>query len=89
MLSNCSCLSQLRVHDENHFLTLEKACKSPQRIIDILTVLFKLKFEKSVLHLAVAECLAHLNFLIGSGQMICIQDQQGVNQCQTKASGLR
>ena len=77
-------LSQLMTHHENHFLALEKACKSPQRIIDILPVLFKLKLEKSVLHLAVGECLAHLNFLIGSGRMICIQDQQGVNQYQTK-----
>ncbi len=87
--SHYSCLSQLRAHYENHFLALEKACKSPHRIIDILTVLFKLKLEKSVSHLAVGECLVHLNFLIVSGQMICIQDQQGVNQYQMKASGLR
>lgn len=81
-------LRQLKTHHENQFLALEQACETPQRMIDILPVLYERKPGKKILHIAVGECLARLHCLIGMRRMVCIQDQQGVNLYQTRDTGL-
>ncbi|WP_417317377.1 MBL fold metallo-hydrolase [Emcibacter sp.] len=65
-------------HQENLEKLLE-LCRTPVRVPDCFTTLFKREITGGKLNLAAGETLAHLNFLIHQGQVIRETDDKGVN----------
>jgi glyoxylase-like metal-dependent hydrolase (beta-lactamase superfamily II) len=65
-----------------HELRLERvlgALATPQRAIDIFSVLFRRRIGVEMLSMATGEGLAHLNCLIGRGQAVRESDAAGIN----------
>ena len=63
-----SCLEALLVH-----------CRKPRRAIDVFPALFKSPIRDSNLIMATGESIAHLNYLIGQGNLERTRDANGVH----------
>jgi hypothetical protein len=62
---------------------LHELCHRPQRAIDVFPALFKSRITESNLIMAVGEAVAHLNYLVGQGQMAVDRDEDGVHWYQS------
>lgn len=62
---------------------LHELCRRPQRAIDVFPALFKSRITESNLIMAAGEAVAHLNYLIGQGQMAVDRDEDGVHWYQS------
>ena len=72
-------LNQL-IHEHNTGLTaLHELCVEPKRAIDVFPALFKARITGSNLMFATGEAIAHLNYLLNTGQMTVEPDGDGVN----------
>ena len=71
-------------HHHIHLDNLMQACLSPQTVVSLLPVMFQRQLGKHQMFFAVAECLAHLNYLLEEDKLTCVKDNFGVNQYQTK-----
>ncbi|MEM1113583.1 MAG: MBL fold metallo-hydrolase [Pseudomonadota bacterium] len=72
-------IRQLIEHHEEHLLAIEEACAaSPGTVMDMLPVLFKRNLDAQQVGMAVGECIAHLNYLLGRGQLSRKIDEHGV-----------
>lgn len=60
-------LRQLIEHHEQHLAALQKSCSVPSVAVDLLPVLFKRSLDREQRNLALGECIAHLNCLLGRG----------------------
>ncbi len=76
-------LNQL-IHEHGTGLSaLFEHCKKPRRAIDTFSALFKAKITGSNLMFATGESIAHLNYLLNTGQMSVEPDGDGVNWYQS------
>ncbi len=63
-------LQQLIDHHEDHMDALEAACVTPQTSVELLPVLFKRELDKSVILMALGECIAHLHLQMARGKIV-------------------
>lgn len=77
-------VSEIIHHHHIHLDNLILACITPQTLVNLLPVMFKQALGKHQMFFAVAECLAHLNYLLAQDKLTCDVDANGVNQYQTK-----
>ncbi|MEL7297478.1 MAG: MBL fold metallo-hydrolase, partial [Pseudomonadota bacterium] len=67
---------------DEHEQGLEKLaglCETPKRAVDTFPALFKSRITDSNLIMATGEAIAHLNYLIATGDITCSRDQHGVD----------
>lgn len=65
-------------HHNDHLLALEEACVTPKNAMELLPVLFKRELDDSNLHMALGECIAHLNYLLDDQKLSRGLNAQGV-----------
>lgn len=70
-------------HHEDHMVALEKACVTPQTVMELLPVLFKRRLNGAQVTMALGECVAHLNLLSARQRVMRTLDQDGVYRYQT------
>ena len=58
---------------------LRDYCKEPRRAIDVFPVLYRAKITNDNLMFATGEAIAHLNYLIGDGEIVAEADADNVN----------
>lgn len=76
-------LSQL-IHEHDTGLDeLRELCREPKRAIDTFSALFKGRVTGSNLMFATGESIAHLNYLLNTGQMTHDTDRDGVHWYRT------
>lgn len=75
-------LNQLKEHHAARLNLLRDACSEPQKVVDLLPVLFERDLDNQQRHFAIGEALAHLNHLVLRGEMKreLTSDQQWVFQ---------
>ena len=72
-------LNQL-IHEHDTGLTaLHELCSEPKRAIDVFPALFKARITGSNLMFATGEAIAHLNYLLNTGQMTVEPDADDVD----------
>ena len=76
-------LDQLIHEHESGLAELHRLCKEPKRAIDTFSALFKGRITGSNLMFAMGESIAHLNFLLGTGQMTVETDEDGIHWYQS------
>ena len=76
-------LDQLIHEHESGLTKLHRLCKEPTRAIDTFSALFKARITGSNLMFATGESIAHLNYLIGIGQMTVETDEDGIHWYQS------
>ena len=76
-------LRRLIAHHEDHFAALEEACLAPRTVPQLLPVIFKRELDAEQTALALGECLAHLNFLVHSGRLRRVLDDDGLDRYVT------
>lgn len=79
-------VEEIRAHHYVHLNNLLQACEQPQTVVDLLPVLFHRELGQHELFFAVAECIAHLNYLIDKGQLEKTLDINQINQYRVKNS---
>jgi len=57
---------------------LHALCRKPRRVVDTFEALFRREVQPSELIMATGEAVAHLNFLLGRGQVVVETDRDGV-----------
>jgi glyoxylase-like metal-dependent hydrolase (beta-lactamase superfamily II) len=72
-------LAELIAGHEERLLRLQEALATPQRAIDLFSLLFRRRVGVEMLSMASGESLAHLNCLIGRGLIRRDLDDAGVN----------
>ena len=77
-------LQQLIDGHETALANLRELCREPQRAIDAFPALFKRSVDKRSLIIATGESLAHLNYLLGKGQLRVYVGDDGVKRYVTK-----
>jgi hypothetical protein len=55
------------------------ACREPKRAVDVFPALFKSVINNNNLIMATGESIAHLNYLLNSGELGVSQDAEGVD----------
>lgn len=65
-------------HHHGHLNALIDACQTPQTIASLLPVMFKRELTSRNMIFAVAECLAHVNYLLNEGQLERNLNKEGV-----------
>ena len=68
----------LKQHHVERLEALRAACATPQTAFSLLPVLFGRMFDLYQTMFALAECIAHLNYLLRRGQLIRTVDAAGV-----------
>jgi glyoxylase-like metal-dependent hydrolase (beta-lactamase superfamily II) len=63
-------VNELLSHHHQHLCALVNACTTPQTVAQLLPVMFKRKLSSRNMVFAVAECYAHLNYLVAEGELI-------------------
>ena len=58
---------------------LRDYCKEPRRAIDVFPVLYRARITNDNLMFATGEAIAHLNYLIGDGEIVAEADADNVN----------
>jgi glyoxylase-like metal-dependent hydrolase (beta-lactamase superfamily II) len=58
---------------------LVMACREPKRAVDVFPALFKSVINNNNLIMATGESIAHLNYLLNSGELGVSQDAEGVD----------
>ncbi len=76
-------LDQLIHEHETCLVDLHELCREPKRAIDTFSALFKARITGSNLMFATGESIAHLNYLLGTGQMKVETDEDGVHWYQS------
>ena len=76
-------LDQLIYEHESGLAELHSLCKEPKRAIDTFSALFKARITGSNLMFATGESIAHLNYLIGTGQMTVETDEDDIHWYQS------
>jgi len=61
---------------------LEKLCAEPKRVVDVFPALFKREIDARNMIMATGEAIAHLNYLINTGNIRVETDDDGVNWYQ-------
>ncbi|GEA05812.1 Zn-dependent hydrolase [Alteromonas sp. KUL42] len=80
-------VEELIAHHNEHIDALLVACQKPQTVVSLLPVMFKRKLGVRNMVFAVAECIAHLNYLISKGLLARRLNDLGVyeySQTQVK-----
>jgi glyoxylase-like metal-dependent hydrolase (beta-lactamase superfamily II) len=72
-------LDHLIAGHERSLVRLAELLKTPRRVIDVFSVLFKLTISGDVLGMATGEALAHLNCLMARGAVTRERDVEGVD----------
>ncbi len=80
-------LDALARHHDVRLASLVEACAVPQRVIDLLPVLFRRKLEGGNLVLATSEGLAHLHYLMGKGAIRRDTGDDGVHRYVRTGAG--
>lgn len=62
-------VDELLAHHHQHLRALKSACATPQTVAQLLPVMFKRKLSSRNMVFAVAECYAHLNYLVAEGEL--------------------
>jgi glyoxylase-like metal-dependent hydrolase (beta-lactamase superfamily II) len=62
-------IDELLAHHHQHLRALKSACATPQTVAELLPVMFKRKLSSRNMVFAVAECYAHLNYLVAEGEL--------------------
>ena len=62
-------VDELLAHHHQHLCALKSACATPQTVAELLPVMFKRKLSSRNMVFAVAECYAHLNYLVAEGEI--------------------
>ena len=62
-------VEEIRTHHHIHLQNLLAACEQPQTVVSLLPVLFHRELGQHELFFAVAECIAHLNYLLYNEQL--------------------
>lgn len=73
--------NQLLYYQDHHaerLARLKNACGSPKTAFDLLPILFERELNENDQRLAVAEGLAHCHYLVGTGELERIEDENGV-----------
>ena len=78
-------LNALIDEHERDLAELKNFCQTPQRAIDVFSVLFKTEINQFNLVMAIGESIAHLNCLIARNEMTVTMNSEGVNYYQTLA----
>jgi glyoxylase-like metal-dependent hydrolase (beta-lactamase superfamily II) len=78
-------LDQLIDEHNTGLVKLLGLCKEPKRAVDSFPALFKAKISGSNLMFATGESIAHLNYLLDTGQMTVSTDEDGVNWYQSES----
>jgi len=76
-------LNQLIHEHDTGLAALHEHCAVPKRAIDVFPALFKARITGSNLMFAIGEAIAHLNYLLDTGQMAVEMDGDGVNWYQS------
>jgi glyoxylase-like metal-dependent hydrolase (beta-lactamase superfamily II) len=76
-------LDQLADHHRNSLDLLLNLLVEPQRVVDVFKVLFKRPVTREVMHMATGEAVAHLNYLVSTGQASRERDSSGVWRWRT------
>jgi len=76
-------LNQLIHEHDTGLAALHEHCTEPKRAIDVFPALFKARITGSNLMFAIGEAIAHLNYLLDTGQMAVETDGDGVNWYQS------
>jgi glyoxylase-like metal-dependent hydrolase (beta-lactamase superfamily II) len=73
---------------EEHETGLDKlraVCREPQRAVDVFQTLFKSKITKNNLIMAAGEAIAHINYLMYTGEMEVSKMENGVRWYQSRS----
>ena len=70
-------LRALQEHHADHLAALEAACLVPHTALQLLPVLVERPLEGMVLNMALGECVAHINYLLGRNRLRR-EEQDGV-----------
>ncbi|HAH10439.1 MAG TPA: MBL fold metallo-hydrolase [Alphaproteobacteria bacterium] len=76
-------MTQLIDGHEEGLTKLAELCREPKRAVEVFPALFRARITAGNYGMATGESLAHLNCLIGRGQMRRTQDADGINLYQT------
>jgi glyoxylase-like metal-dependent hydrolase (beta-lactamase superfamily II) len=71
-------VEDLRAHHEEQLDNVVRACAQPKTAVEILPVMFRRSLEGMHLFLAMAEALAHLEYLVGAKRLNREDDASGV-----------
>lgn len=78
-------VAEIRAHHHVHLQNILVACERPQTVVALLPVLFHRELGQHELFFAVAECIAHLNYLLCEGQLEKRLHENNFHQYQIKA----
>ena len=76
-------LQELVAEHRDGLQKLQSLCTSRKRAVDVFPALFKARITGSNLMFAIGEAIAHLNYLLETGQMAVEADGDGVNWYQS------
>jgi glyoxylase-like metal-dependent hydrolase (beta-lactamase superfamily II) len=71
-------VDELLSHHHKHLDAVTEACHTPQSISDLLPVMFKRELSSRNMVFAVAECYAHMNYLVANNTLKRTLDDRGV-----------
>lgn len=80
-------VNQLQHHHHRHFSELLEHCRQPSTLYECLPVMFTRTLNGYNLYFALAECLAHLNYLLEEGCVVRSLKPNGVYLYQTTDKG--
>lgn len=83
-------LRELLAHHEQQLLVVERALAEPKTAYELLPVLFSRSLHNEQLMMAMGECLAHLQLLLGRGTVTRERNEAGVDvyrSVQARAGG--
>lgn len=72
-------LDQLITEHLDDLDRLVEYCREPKRAVDAFSILFRSRIDNNNLIMATGESIAHLNYLINTGDIEVHRDQHGVN----------
>ena len=78
---------ELKSHHENLLAELLSYCIKPRLLVECLAILYKRPLTGQLLFFALAEALAHVNYLIKAGLVTRSLDTQNRYSYQTRKTG--
>jgi len=72
-------IDQIVNHHHDRLDVARRACVNGATASDVLTAMFKRRFDAHQLNFALGETLAHLNYLIATGEVVREQTAQGID----------
>jgi len=73
-------IDQLTAHHHDRLDLVRRACAKGATASEVLTAMFKRKFDPHQLNFALGETLAHLNYLMATGDVVREQTAEGVDR---------